>query len=83
VHRFLLRPLGVAADDGRWRGQVAGLQHDVTRWTGNDARVLEVGLDEIATLLQWDSVLDDVLRDAIPLTGDATALRRAMRSLRP
>lgn len=79
---FLLRPRRVGYDDERWRGQVAALERDVTRWTGNDARVLEVGVDEARDLGTDPSVLDDVLRDGVSLVGEPVALRRLVRSLR-
>jgi predicted nucleotidyltransferase len=79
---FLLRPRRVAYDDPPWRGQVAELERDVTRWTGNDARVMEVGVDEARELGTDPSVLDDVLRDGVSLVGEPVALRRLVRSLR-
>lgn len=79
---FLLRPQRVVYDGPRWRDQVTELERDVTRWTGNDARVLEVGVDEARDLSTDPSVLDDVLRDGVSLAGEPVALRRLVRSLR-
>ncbi len=90
---FLLRPAGVGSDDDGWRAQVARLEADMTRWTGNDARVLEFGVDDLARHRRAasrsvtdpgvvdDSVVDDVLRDGIPLAGDPGPLRRTRRAL--
>ena len=78
---FVLRPASAATDDPRWRDQLEHLAQDVTSWTGNDVRVLEFGLHEIRELTEPEPVLDDVLHEGIPLSGDIAHLRRAMRSL--
>lgn len=70
----LVRPDGIAADDATWRARVAGLERDVSRWTGNDTRVLELAASDVDA--DTESVVDDVLRDGIPLAGDVGALRR-------
>jgi DNA-binding transcriptional ArsR family regulator len=75
---FVLRPLRTSDDDAGWRQQVAALERDVTRWTGNDTRVLDIGADDSATV---GGVVDDILRDGIPLAGDVAALRRLRRSI--
>ncbi|MFN8078354.1 MAG: nucleotidyltransferase domain-containing protein [Kineosporiaceae bacterium] len=78
----IVRPDAVSADDPTWRTQIARLEHDVTRWTGNDARVLELAsTDDLST--DTESVVDDILREGIPLSGEATALRRLRTSPRP
>jgi predicted nucleotidyltransferase len=90
---FLLRPDDIGGDDEVWRIQVSRLERDISRWTGNDTRVLELGVADLAghapppisagTLaVVDDSVLDDVLRDGIPLAGDPAPLRAARRSVR-
>jgi Nucleotidyltransferase domain len=88
---FVLRPAGVPSDHEGWRSQVTQLERDITRWTGNDTRVLELDLtdvDEAAAsgaeraFEAAGSVADDVLRDGIPLAGDPNELRRGRRSLR-
>jgi len=71
----VVRPDGLAADDPRWRAQIADLERDVARWTGNDTRVLELGVTDAASTDE-ESVIDDVLRDGIPLAGEVVALRR-------
>ena len=70
----VVRPDHVAADDGAWRRQVAGLETDASAWTGNDARVLELSGSDMQAA--GASVVDDVLRDGIALAGDPAALRR-------
>lgn len=51
-------------------------------WTGNDARVLRIGLDRLVAVDEPNGVLEDVLRDGIPLAGEHTVPRAALRSLR-
>jgi Nucleotidyltransferase domain len=74
----VLRPGAVPADDHAWRAQVAALERDVARWTGNDTRVLELGPPDASDGAGSDtgSVINDVLRDGIPLAGDVAALRQ-------
>jgi hypothetical protein len=87
---FLLRPTGVDGSDAGWRAQAARLEADMTRWTGNDARILEFSADDLARHRRPgrdpdvvdDSVVDDVLRDGIPLAGDPGLLRMTRRSPR-
>jgi DNA-binding transcriptional ArsR family regulator len=79
---FLLRPDGIGGDHPGWDAQVTALARTVTGWTGNDTRILQVGLDEIGDVAEPNGVLDDVLRDGIQLTGSETVLRRALRSIR-
>lgn len=59
-----------------WDMQVAQLLEDITSWTGNDAQALETAMDEVRVNGHPEPVIDDILRDGIPVFGDATALRR-------
>lgn len=83
----IVRADGVAEGDPIWAAQIADLERVVTRWTGNDTRVLELGAPD-ATGSAGDSVIDDILRDGVPLAGDVSALRQLripdhrLRSLR-
>lgn len=79
---FLLRPAGIGVDHPAWDAQVAALAGQATAWTGNDTRILQVGLDELGDADEPGGVLDDVLRDGIPLTGSQSTLRRTLRSIR-
>ncbi len=71
----IVRPDAVAADDPAWRAQIATLEREVTRWTGNDTRVLEIAANDDLSA-DAESVIDDILREEIPLTGEVSALRR-------
>lgn len=58
-----------------WRGQLVGLQLSATAWTGNDARVLEYGEQEL-TDAATEAVLVEALRDGIELFGTRRTLNR-------
>jgi hypothetical protein len=59
---------------------VAALADCTTAWTGNDTRVPQIGIDELSDVDEPGGVLNDVLRDGVPLAGGETALRRARRA---
>jgi predicted nucleotidyltransferase len=82
VDVFLLRLGEVDADHAEWATQVDDLAARVSGWTGNDTRILQLGLEEIGSVDRPGGVLDDILRDGIPLAGSEAILRRALRSLR-
>ena len=60
----------------QWHRQVDELVGNISEWTGNDARALDLAADDIRGRLTDDPVLADVVRDGIPVHGDPTALRR-------
>jgi Nucleotidyltransferase domain len=76
---FIVRPGSCDPDSEPWRDQLLDLQRSATAWTGNDARVLEYGEQELAALA-GASLLDDVLRDGIELFGSLRTLRRLIRT---
>jgi predicted nucleotidyltransferase len=57
------------ADEDRWALQVDSLAADVSRWTGNDARILEFTVTEVATRGRDEPVLSDVVRDGLTVAG--------------
>ncbi len=61
----------------RWRAQISELELDITKWTGNDARVLAYAVEDLAHAN--DVVVDDIARDGILVAGDRAVLRRAHR----
>ncbi|MDQ1295358.1 MAG: hypothetical protein QG608_3243 [Actinomycetota bacterium] len=79
---FVLRPAGLTDEDPEWVAQIEHLMDRASVWTGNDARVLQIGLDDLAVVDEPDGVLEDVLRDGIPLAGERAVLRGALHSLR-
>jgi predicted nucleotidyltransferase len=60
------------ADDEMWRTQIADLQRDITKWTGNDARVLEYRVADLGH--GHDPVIDDIRRHGIRIVGDEALL---------
>ncbi|WP_410621993.1 nucleotidyltransferase domain-containing protein [Amycolatopsis sp. cmx-8-4] len=67
IDLVLIRPDDV--DEDRWALQVDGLAADVSRWTGNDARILEFTVTEVATRGRDEPVLADVLREGLTVAG--------------
>ncbi len=61
----------------RWRAQISELELDITKWTGNDARVLAYTVDDLKHTN--DAVVEDIARDGILIAGDRTLLRRSHR----
>jgi len=61
----------------RWREQISDLELDITKWTGNDARVLTYTVDDLKHTN--DVVVDDIARYGIFVAGDRTLLRRPHR----
>jgi predicted nucleotidyltransferase len=66
-------------DSEAWRSQLLDLQRTATALSGNDARVLEMGEEDISAA-QIEPVLEDVLRDGVELFGSRRELRRLLRS---
>jgi Nucleotidyltransferase domain len=73
---LIVRPEGCEPDDPTWSRQLADLQTLATASSGNDARVLEYGQDEL-TSNAAEPVLSDALRDGIELYGSRRALRKS------
>lgn len=70
VDLLVVRPSAVGADDEGWAAQTDGLRATVSRWTGNDVRVLELCTEDIAVeASKARSVLHDVRREGIWLGG--------------
>lgn len=77
VDLLLVRPS--ASADAEWADQVDNLATTVTRWLGNDARVLEFGENEIATSGREEPVLEDILRDGLTVAGKHSWLTKQLR----
>ena len=75
---LVIRSSTVDADDSVWSAQVTGLQGAVSGWTGNDARVLEYGDDEIAQAGD-DEVLVNAIGEGIEIAGSIRILRNLSR----
>lgn len=73
---LVVRPAEIDPDDDAWRAQLSALEQTATRWTGNDARVLEFSTDELA---RDEPVLDAAASEGIELHGSLRRLLRAAR----
>jgi predicted nucleotidyltransferase len=83
IDLLLVRPARTSADDESWRTSVEELTRDVSRWTGNDVRVLEYGRDEVTRAVSGgEPVLDRIREEGIPLHGSERILRRSRQSPR-
>ena len=60
-----------------WREQISELELDITKWTGNDARVLAYTVDDLRHTN--DVVVDDIAREGILIAGDRALLLRSNR----
>jgi hypothetical protein len=68
-----------AVDSARWEVLVDELSREVTRWTGNDTRVLSMTEVEVsAGAMTRDPILQSLLDDALTISGEPTWLRRAV-----
>jgi predicted nucleotidyltransferase len=75
---LVIRDRGVDEEATAWREQVASLESDATAWTGNEARVLEYGEDDLADG-PVGAVVEEALRDGIGLHGSRRELGSALR----
>jgi DNA-binding transcriptional ArsR family regulator len=75
---LVVRPADFEPDEPAWQEQIATLQVHASAWTGNDARVLEFGEQELADG-EPQQVLEDAVRDGIELHGTLRLLRRGSR----
>lgn len=76
IDLFLVDP---AVDADRWEALVGQLSREVSRWTGNDARVLSMTEAEVrASAATRDPILQSLLHDALTISGEPTWLRRVV-----
>jgi predicted nucleotidyltransferase len=77
IDLLLVRPgSGTSAE---WERQVNDLATRVTRWLGNDARVLEFAEDEIVARGRDEPVLNEVSRDGLTVAGRRSWLTRQLQ----
>lgn len=69
---LVVRDRSIAEDSPQWTDQLVALGREATAWTGNDARIVELGEDELG---EARPLLTDVLRDGIELHGSLRRLR--------
>lgn len=74
IDLFVVRPKKVEREDPRWREQLDLLARQVQRWTGNAARIAEVGKEEIPRLRKEEPpILAELRKDAITVAGSGAA----------
>lgn len=71
---LLVRPDDV--EDAAWDDQVDDLAATVSRWLGNDTRVLEFTENEVT---ENEPVLEDVLREGLTVAGQRSWLTKQLR----
>lgn len=83
IDLLVVRPKHVGTEDPKWRHQLEGLSTEVTAWTGNDTRVLELGEDEVQDGLgRGERVLADIRDEGIVLHGQVSYLNARPRRRR-
>jgi predicted nucleotidyltransferase len=76
IDLLIVRSDDIEIDDERWADQVDALVSDVSRWTGNDTRPLEMSDTEARRALRRrEPVLEDVQREGLHLFGPPDYLR--------
>jgi predicted nucleotidyltransferase len=75
VDLLLVRRAAVDEDSPTWLEQLASLEREATEWTGNDARVLEYGENDLADQ-RVSAVVGEAISDGIGLFGSSRRLRR-------
>jgi predicted nucleotidyltransferase len=68
---LLIRPVDVEEESPLWVNQLATLERDATEWTGNDARIVEFGENELSR-----ERLEDVVSEALSNGADLYGSRR-------
>ena len=74
---LLIRPDGV--DSGSWETQTTDLAADVTRWTGNDTRILEFTVADLGIRGRDEPVLRAVLDEGLTVAGTRAWLNKQLR----
>jgi hypothetical protein len=75
---LVVRPGGHPADSPVWEAQLGDLERAATGWTGNDARVLELGERELAEKGSAESVVQEVARDGVVFFGSLRQVTQAL-----
>lgn len=70
---LVVRPASTPSDDPDWQAQLAGLARAATRWTGNDARILEVAEGDLA---RPEPVVTTAAAEGVELHGSLRELLR-------
>jgi hypothetical protein len=77
---FVVRPDRIDDDDDQWGDQLYNFTRDVTRWTGNDTRPLELGETQARRALRrGEPVIKAIRTEGLHLAGPADYFRSAPR----
>lgn len=79
---FVVRGADVQGESPVWIEQLAALERDATEWSGNDARIVEFGEEELHPD-PLDPLLGEALADGIDLYGSRRAFRKSIKGGRP
>lgn len=75
---LLVRREEIEEDSPVWRKQLFDLEREATEWTGNDARILEYGAEELADE-DVAALVVEAVSDGIELFGSRRRLRERLR----
>lgn len=78
---LLIRPDDADEDD--WETRTESLANHVSRWTGNDCRILTFSQGHVEQAGGGEPVLGDVVREGITFQGDPPWLGAALKRSRP
>lgn len=77
IDLFVVRPSSVDDENDMWQKQLSALVDNVTGWTGNDTRVLEMDANEVRKgLAAEEGVLMDIRNQGLVLIGPSRYLGR-------
>lgn len=81
VDLLVIRRAGEDPESAAWHAQLASLQRQATRWTGNDLRILEFTEDEIRDG-PLEPAVAEALEEGLGIYGSRRELRRLARGER-
>lgn len=69
---FVVRPAHVPVDDALWVRDVAALNGDIRRWSGNAGSIVEADPDQVAAMMaRGEPIVAQLLADQVPLLGSS------------
>jgi predicted nucleotidyltransferase len=80
---LVVRPANCSADFPTWETQLAELEESATKWTGNDARILEFGAHELEAQARSEAVLREAASEGVTFFGSEWRLTRLLSPTRP
>jgi predicted nucleotidyltransferase len=74
---LLIRPADIEEESLQWVEQLGALEHDASGWTGNDARIVEYGEDELSGE-GLEEVVGEALANGVDLYGSRRRFGRGL-----